>query len=163
MIANPALCQIIYTSPIGQLGLSSNGEAITHVSFDKGNLRSKGKSDSIIKQAVTALDGYFEHGVMDNLPPLAFSGTVFQQKVWSVLQQIPLASSLTYAQVAKKISNHPRAVGGACRANPIVLFVPCHRVVSSSGLGGFSGEATGEWPRIKQWLLEHEASKVVKK
>lgn len=76
------------------------------------------------------------------LPPIDLSsGTQFQQRVWHTLRKIPRGRTWRYAQVAQAIGNPKavRAVGGACGANPIPVFVPCHRVVAAnSGLGGFS-------------------------
>jgi O-6-methylguanine DNA methyltransferase len=76
------------------------------------------------------------------LPPIDLSsGTQFQQRVWHTLRKIARGRTWSYAQVAQAIGNPKavRAVGGACGANPIPVFVPCHRVVAAnSGLGGFS-------------------------
>ena len=76
------------------------------------------------------------------LPPIDLSsGTEFQQHVWHTLRKIARGRTWSYAQVAQAIGNPKavRAVGGACGANPIPVFVPCHRVVAAnSGLGGFS-------------------------
>lgn len=72
--------------------------------------------------------------------PLDLYGTTFQQKVWDVLQTIPYGKTWTYLEVAEKIQNPRavRAVGGAIGANPILMIVPCHRVLAKSGkLGGF--------------------------
>ncbi|MGO8928214.1 MAG: methylated-DNA--[protein]-cysteine S-methyltransferase [Limisphaerales bacterium] len=89
------------------------------------------------------------------LPPLDLSGgTEFQQRVWHTLRRIARGRTWSYAQVARAIGNPKavRAVGGACGANPIPVFVPCHRVVAAnSGLGGFSGGLT--WKRA---LLKRE-------
>jgi O-6-methylguanine DNA methyltransferase len=78
-----------------------------------------------------------------SLPPLDLSsGTDFQQRVWRTLRKIARGRTWSYAQVAQAIGNPKavRAVGGACGANPIPVFVPCHRVLAAnSGLGGFSG------------------------
>lgn len=77
------------------------------------------------------------------LPPLDLScGTDFQQQVWRALRRIAPGRTLSYAQVARAIGNPAaaRAAGGACGANPIPLFVPCHRVLAAGRrLGGFSG------------------------
>lgn len=77
------------------------------------------------------------------LPPLDLSGgTEFQRRVWRTLRKIARGRTWSYAQVAQAIGNPKavRAVGGACGANPIPVFVPCHRVLAAnSGLGGFSG------------------------
>jgi methylated-DNA-[protein]-cysteine S-methyltransferase len=74
-----------------------------------------------------------------------------------VIRQIPLGDVLTYGSVAKKIQSAPRAVGGACGANPYPLIVPCHRVVGVNSIGGFAGEdREGYHRQIKIWLLHHE-------
>jgi methylated-DNA-[protein]-cysteine S-methyltransferase len=83
-------------------------------------------------------------------------GTPFQRRVWQTLQGIPSGSTLTYGELAEKVGSGARAVGNACRANPCPLVVPCHRVVSVNGLGGFAGERGGEKLEIKRWLLRHE-------
>ena len=66
-------------------------------------------------------------------------GTAFQQAVWKQLQKIPRGQTRTYGEIAAAIGrpNAVRAVGTACGANPIPLFIPCHRVVARNGLGGF--------------------------
>ena len=78
-----------------------------------------------------------------NLPPLDLSaGTDFQQRVWRALRKIGQGRAWSYGQVAEAIGKPKaaRAVGGACGANPIPIFVPCHRVLAANNaLGGFSG------------------------
>jgi methylated-DNA-[protein]-cysteine S-methyltransferase len=80
--------------------------------------------------------------------------TIFQKEVFAVVREIPRGKTLTYGEVAR-LANKPkaaRAVGGALAANPFALLIPCHRVVSSSGLGGYS------WGRdIKEKLLALES------
>ena len=80
-------------------------------------------------------------------------GTVFQKKVWRELGRIPYGQTQTYSGIAQKICSPQamRAVGSACGCNPWVLVVPCHRVVSQKGLGGF---ALGL--KVKKFLLQHE-------
>jgi O-6-methylguanine DNA methyltransferase len=77
------------------------------------------------------------------LPPLdVSSGTVFQQRVWSALRKIRCGQTRSYGDIARVIGKPKavRAVGGACGANPIPVFVPCHRVLAANRkLGGFSG------------------------
>src|SRR5258706_2738896 len=76
-----------------------------------------------------------------NLPPLDLSsGTEFQQQVWRTMLKIGCGRTLSYGQVAAAIGNPKalRAVGGACGANPVPVFVPCHRVLAANdGIGGF--------------------------
>jgi O-6-methylguanine DNA methyltransferase len=83
------------------------------------------------------------------LPPLRLvSGTEFQRKVWRAMRAIPFGQTKSYQDIASAIG-HPkatRAVGGACGANPIPVFIPCHRVLAAGGrLGGFSGGL--DWKR----------------
>lgn len=103
------------------------------------------------------LDAYFagqwdHYRQLRSRIPLDLGGTPFQRRVWGVLYALPRLR-VTYADVANLIQNPKavRAVGNACGSNPIPILVPCHRVLASGGLGGFSG---GE--ERKLWLLEHE-------
>lgn len=89
--------------------------------------------------------------------PIAPAGTGFQNKVWDQINQIKVGNTLTYGDVAKNIRSAPRAVGQACGSNPYPLIVPCHRVVSATGIGGFAHQAgEGFHRQVKTWLLSHE-------
>ena len=88
------------------------------------------------------------------------SGSLFQQRVWNVLAEIPFGSTLTYEQVAQRMTRDgpeaarrlTRAIGSACSANPVPIVIPCHRVIGKDNkLVGFSGGLD-----VKEWLLEHE-------
>ena len=87
-------------------------------------------------------------------------GTLHQNKVWAELLRIPLGETLTYSSLAKKIGSAARAVGNACRTNPYTLLIPCHRVVSVNGMGGYSGHRHGEYMLIKEKLLAYEADAI---
>ena len=87
--------------------------------------------------------------------PLAPGGSDFQKRVWAALCAIPPGETRSYADIARTIGSAPRAVGGANGANPIPLFIPCHRVIAADGsLGGYSG---GDGPVTKRYLLDHES------
>ena len=97
-------------------------------------------------------DPHFEFDI-----PLKPIGTAHQEKVWRNAQQIPLGQTATYGEIANKMKSGPRAVGNACGANPFPLITPCHRVVSTQGLGGYMKEdSPGLYRAIKIWLLRHE-------
>ena len=86
------------------------------------------------------------------------AGTPFQRRVWRLIAAIPAGQTRTYADIAAELSSGPRAVGGACRANPYPLLVPCHRVVAANGLGGFAGDTDGQLLAFKRRLLAHEGA-----
>jgi methylated-DNA-[protein]-cysteine S-methyltransferase len=105
----------------------------------------------LMQQLLNYLQGKRKHF---RLPPLQMKGTLFQHKVWNAIKEIPYGQTRTYAWVAQRIG-HPkaaRAVGQACRLNPLLLVVPCHRVVEKNGKNG--GYAAGT--ETKQWLLDLE-------
>ena len=76
--------------------------------------------------------------------------------MWQALSNIPSGQTRYYSELAAQLQSSPRAVGGACGANPIALVVPCHRVLAKSGLGGFMHQRSGQALDIKRWLLTHE-------
>ncbi len=91
--------------------------------------------------------------------PLRLQGTPFQQRVWRALRTIPVAETRSYAELATELDSHPRAIGQACRRNPLPIIIPCHRVIAANGhIGGFAGATQGRLLAIKHWLLQHEAS-----
>ena len=79
--------------------------------------------------------------------------TPFQQKVLKQLALIPYGKTKTYGEIAKKLKTSPRAVGNACRNNPVPIIIPCHRVLSANGMGGYSGETDGTMMDVKSQLL----------
>ena len=91
---------------------------------------------------------------MKNELPLKYQGTQFQQSVWQELQKIPYGETRSYQEIAAVIGNEKavRAVGQANNKNPILLIIPCHRVIHKSG--DISGFACGV--EVKRYLLELE-------
>lgn len=90
--------------------------------------------------------------------PLTLEGTVFQRRVWQALCEIPAGTVLSYGELARRLNTSSRAVGNACRANPLPIVVPCHRVVAAHGLGGYAGAVAGAPLALKRKLLLHESS-----
>ncbi len=85
-------------------------------------------------------------------------GSAYRHKVWAELCKIPFGETMTYSALAKKIDSSARAVGNACRDNPYPVIIPCHRVVSVSGMGGYCGQTEGDFMAIKAKLLSYEAT-----
>ena len=112
--------------------------------------------DVLLKEVLRQIYGYIQASAYIFDLPLQPQGTDFQRKVWAALQRIPAGKVRTYGEIATELQSSPRAVGNACRKNPIPLIIPCHRVVSAQGVGGFSGQTEGYKVTIKQQLLCHE-------
>lgn len=85
-------------------------------------------------------------------------GSDYRNKVWAELCRIPFGATITYSALARRIGSAARAVGNACRDNPFPLIIPCHRVVSVSGMGGYAGKTDGDFMTIKARLLDFEAA-----
>lgn len=138
-------------SPLGPLTLTSADGAI--VALDWGR-QGEDAPDPVLEEAARQLAAYFTGKRQAFDLPLAPRGTAFRQKVWAAMQAIPYGTVLTYGDVARMLDSAPRAVGGACGANPIPVIIPCHRIVGSGGApGGYSGFGGLE---TKDWLLRLE-------
>ncbi|WP_407423889.1 methylated-DNA--[protein]-cysteine S-methyltransferase [Methanobrevibacter sp.] len=137
-----------YISPIGKILMVSDGEAICGVWFygqkhfpSVDNLVNDDDL-AIFKKVKIWFDDYF-----DGLNPeidfkLRPEGSEFRLKVWKILSEIPYGETLTYGEIASRLSKtmSAQAVGGAVAHNPISILIPCHRVLGSDGkLTGYAG------------------------
>lgn len=109
-----------------------------------------------LQTATTQLDEYFNQKRTNFTFKLNPSGTPFQQKVWSQLLTIPFGKTMSYLNLAKKLGDAKviRAAATANGKNPLLIVVPCHRVIGTNG--SLAGYSAGLW--CKKWLLEHETS-----
>ncbi|MBQ6748713.1 MAG: methylated-DNA--[Paludibacteraceae bacterium] len=153
-----------YNSPLGSIVIESDGEALTGLRFSNGQAcvasttQEKAPNEAatalpIILETIQWLDDYFAGKRPCNVPRLNPQGTAFQQRVWQVLVTIPYGKTVSYGELARMVDcRSAQAVGQAVGANPIALFIPCHRVIAANGqLGGY---AYGT--EIKKQLLELE-------
>jgi methylated-DNA-[protein]-cysteine S-methyltransferase len=147
----------VIATPLGRLGIEA-AVALTNIDFVSTRTPLKTARTPVACKVCTQLKAYFADPRACFDLPLAAAGSDFQQRVWRALRQIPSGTARRYGELAKRLKSAPRAVGGACRANPIPIVVPCHRVVAATGLGGFMGATRGRALDIKRWLLEHEAA-----
>ncbi|MBC3796330.1 methylated-DNA--[protein]-cysteine S-methyltransferase [Acetobacterium tundrae] len=144
-----------YETELGKVVIAENGMAVTQLYF--GEEISEGltvNETSLLKKAHQELEEYLNGKRKSFDLPLSPEGTVFQQKVWKALQSIPYGEVCCYKDIAIAIGNGnaSRAVGGANHNNPIAIFIPCHRVIGSSGaLVGYAGGVD-----LKEKLLELE-------
>ncbi len=127
--------QLSLHSPVGDLSISEeNGEI---VALDWGWGRDQSTTPLLLR-ARAALQDYFDGAPLAELP-LNPRGSAYRQRVWQALRQIPRGQTCSYRQIAEIAGGSARSVGGANAANPIAIFIPCHRVVGTEGLGGYSG------------------------
>lgn len=140
--------------PLGLFTLHSSEKGLTQAYFSTDPIETI--ENDILKQAKQQLIRYFQSPIEFNLP-LDIQTTPFQTKLLNALQQIPPNSTRTYGELAKTLRSSPRAVGQACRRNPLPIIIPCHRVVGANQLGGYFGQLTGPLMDAKRWLLNHES------
>ena len=151
-----------YASPLGGITMRSDGEALTGLWFDGQRYAPclppdarDGGDTAALRAAARWLDLYFSGHAPDFTPPMRLAGTSFRRAVWERLLAVPWGESVTYGELAKALGcPSPRAVGGAAAHNPIVLIVPCHRLV---GKGGVTAGYAGGTDR-KEWLLRLEGA-----
>ena len=147
-----------YISKIGVLTLVGDTENLYELLFEESRYGSKypdaleDNSLVIFHKVCMWLDAYFSGERYSVDFPIVLEGTSFQVEVWKLLLEIPYGKFVTYKDIANGLNSRAyQAVGNAIGRNPIGIIVPCHRVVKSHGLGGFSGTVA-----VKKWLLEHE-------
>jgi methylated-DNA-[protein]-cysteine S-methyltransferase len=144
-----------YSSPLGQLKLQCSDEHVQAVIFLDEKEELQTDEHELLKRSTQQLDEYFSGERKDFDLPLQQTGTVFQQKVWELLLQIPFGKTVSYNDLSKQYGDLKaiRAVASANGKNNLAIIVPCHRVIGSNqSLTGYAG---GLWR--KKWLLEHEA------
>ena len=153
----------IVSTPIGNFSVIHNENRVLEIDMgvDTKKIAKKAKTNStnlspFAQKVKKKLVSYFSNSDEKLNIEIDAAGTQFQQSVWQVIRTIKTGKTMTYSEIAEKLGSSPRAVGNACRANPIPIIVPCHRVVAKSGLGGFAGMSTGFNLDMKKWLLKHE-------
>ncbi|MEW8508249.1 MAG: methylated-DNA--[protein]-cysteine S-methyltransferase [Candidatus Thiodiazotropha sp.] len=156
MIATNEAYQAVVNYPFASVGIAIEEGRVKAIDYLTPVQREYRQQVPGVSRVIDAIQAYLQEPQSAfNLEPL-LNGTPFQLRVWKKLQEIPCGKTMTYGELAEKIGSGARAVGNACRANPCPLIVPCHRVVATTGLGGFAGERGGEKLEIKRWLLRHE-------
>lgn len=138
-----------YNSPLGGITLGSDGEALIGLWFDGQmyfadalDVEHEERPDlPVFEETRHWLDEYFSGQKPQSMPPIAFRGSDFRQKVWLKLLEIPYGQTVTYGQLAHTLGcKSAQAIGGAVGHNPLTLIVPCHRVVGTGGsLTGYAG------------------------
>lgn len=142
--------------PFAALGVRIEAGVLTRLEFLPAATSAFGGQGSLIGEVRRQLQAYLADPHFRFDLPLQLVGTPFRQRVWQALREIPVGETRTYGELARQLRSSPRAVGQALGDNPVPIVVPCHRVVSSAGLGGFNHHAAGAAIEVKRWLLRHE-------
>jgi methylated-DNA-[protein]-cysteine S-methyltransferase len=155
----------IISSPLGNIYLSTQDDSISELRFTTEEVSTE-PLDSLFSEAKKQLDEYFSgKRKFFNLPVL-LSGTPFQFQVWEAVNKIPFGQTTSYLKLSQALGNPGaiRAVGAAIGANPILIVVPCHRIIGTNGqLTGYAGgldrkelllELEGRAPMAKQATLD---------
>ena len=144
-------------APVGLIGIRMSGGRLRGIDFAPQSKPVATAPNGAVREVLDQLFHYFEDPAWQFDLPLAMHGTPFQHRVWQALRRIPSGSTRSYGEIARQIRSSARAVGDACRRNPIPIVVPCHRVIAAGGgAGGFMGQRDGGALAIKIWLLDHE-------
>ena len=147
--------QRIFDSPVGRLLLGTRDGKLCKIRrVVSDDTCVENVADPVLDEAQKQLDEYFCGRRTAFTLPLEIEGTAFECAVWQQLLQIPFGTVMTYGQLAAKLGmpKAARAVGGACSSNPLLIVVPCHRVIA--GTGKLTGFAAGM--QAKRVLLETE-------
>ena len=130
-------------SPVGDLTVHEDAGSIVALEWGWAPEQGRTPPTALLLEARSQLQAYFDGNRGDFNLPVAPGGSAFQNRVWQVMRAIPAGATRTYGDVARQLESSPRAVGGACGANPIPIIIPCHRILASAGLGGYSGDGGG--------------------
>ena len=156
----------LYVSPAGIIEIKADDDGITELSFIKEYEKIESTAfNKHINDAKNWLDIYFSGKIPKFTPSLKLNGTDFQKKVWRILMNIPYGNTVAYKIIASEIAREydihimsAQAVGSAVAKNPVLIIVPCHRVIGSNGkLTGYSAGIN-----IKTKLLKLEEQTIKK-
>ncbi|GAB4362958.1 MAG: methylated-DNA--[protein]-cysteine S-methyltransferase [Kiloniellaceae bacterium] len=139
-------------TPTGPVTVSAADGTIVGVTWGSGGA----DASPLLHHAAQQLREYFDGRRREFDLPLAPHGSTFQRAVWREMLAIPFGETRSYGDLARATGGIARAVGTACGANPIPIFIPCHRVLAADRqLGGFSG---GKGAETKTALLVLEGA-----
>ncbi|WP_375691342.1 methylated-DNA--[protein]-cysteine S-methyltransferase [Pseudooceanicola sp. LIPI14-2-Ac024] len=143
---------MVVETPVGPLALHEEGGALVRVSW---RAAAPVGGAAVLDRAAAQLAEYFA-GERERFDlPLEVRGSDLQRAVCDEMRAIPFGETVTYGDISRKLGVPAQAIGQACGGNPIPVIIPCHRVLGSNGLGGFSGEGGVE---TKVALLRHEGA-----
>ena len=145
-------------TPFGVFALFCDDFSVIQTAYLPRRQGERAPQNPLASEAARQVRAYLRRarGFVFDLPLVAAPST-HQRKTRAAMLEVAAGDTRTYGDIARRIQSSPRAVGGACRANPLPLLVPCHRIVAADGLGGFGGDSEKQ-SALKTALLRHEAA-----
>lgn len=155
-MATPA-SETVIEVPFGRLAIWADVSGVREISLVDARSPLAAPTGAMARRVCDELQAYFDDASHVFALPVYVDGSAFQKRVWQALRGIDAGVTTSYGELARRLKTSARAIGGACRANPVPIIVPCHRVIAANGQGGFMGVQGGAPAKMKHWLLEHEA------
>ena len=121
---------------LGRLSICEDDGAITAVNWNGAPSRDE---TPLLREAAKQVEAYLDGRLETFDLPLSPKGGDLHQSVFKAMLAIPYGQTRTYGDIAKELGTYGQPVGQACGANPIPIIIPCHRILSANGLGGYSG------------------------
>lgn len=140
-----------FESPVGPLTVIADDLGVVAVTWRRG----RNDASALLDLAEAELRAYFDGTLRQFTVPVHLRTTQFQRDVCAAMSAIPFGETRTYGDLAKALGVPAQAIGQGCGGNPVPIIIPCHRVLGSNGLGGFSGAGGVE---TKVALLKHEGA-----
>ena len=128
---------IAVETPVGRVGIAERDGQIVRVSW---SATPDGEPTALLTEAARQVAAYFTGEITEFDLPLDPGGNDLERQVFGAMRAIPYGQTRTYGEIAKDLGTYGQPVGQACGANPIPVIIPCHRVLSATGLGGYSGQ-----------------------
>ena len=145
-----------FQSPIGPILLSASASALTGLRI--GASAPSDDMTPLLRETMAQLTAWFDGQITEFDLPLEPVASPRGEAHRAAIRDIPYGNTASYGEIARHIASSPRAVGQACRRNPLPIIIPCHRVLAAGGaIGHYTG---GEGIKTKYWLLNHERKKV---
>ncbi|WP_375430564.1 methylated-DNA--[protein]-cysteine S-methyltransferase [uncultured Friedmanniella sp.] len=162
MVLTATLAHASYASPVGTIHVVGGPAGLRACGWGSPETRDEStQADESLEQVLDQLREYFagerrDFDLVLDLPPLEPR----KRAVLQAMSTIGYGETITYAELGRRSGTGlpPRAIGSLMGGNPIPIVIPCHRVVASNGLGGFSGGEPGHELATKRWLLELEGA-----
>ncbi len=124
-------------TPVGKMVISEQDGAIVRLTWTEVDAFN---DTPLLTETTKQLLAYFAGDLQEFDLPVSYHCSAFQQRACEAMRSIPYGTTVTYGELAESMQSAAQPVGNACGGNPIPIVVPCHRVLGSTGIGGYSGE-----------------------